>query len=346
MKYRLMHASDTKEVENKDERIAKQIRYLSQGADFPIEVNDVLQEALKFLAEFPAFEPKLLGLQLSNKATKQTVLGLVGSAQYYVGTQMHHLALTVLFSPLADPKRHFQLICSQKFLSFHLIDHTGCVILDTCPYTCLLDTVRWFVSAVQNFLMINASAVAPQSSDRINVGNIWAPTEVYREWCHTASQHYNTLASELAERQRAVIEEINNTRHRGNVLSSIATRLAKDMTIALELISDNGGGSSSHEKTEHVGRSHTAANVAHRVQPDKDYEPNERALETIRILANLSAIDRTILDIIDVPPTQELPMITQTTLRSVRDALSDLTEKALNLRYAIYSLNQDMLSES
>lgn len=349
MKYKSMNASHTKEAGNKDERIVRQICYLTQAADFPIEVDDVLQEALELLAEFPAFEPKLLGLQLSSKAPKQTVLGLVGSAHYYIGTQIQHLALTVLFSPLVSSKRHFQLICNQKFLSFHLIDHTGRVILDTCPHVGLLDTVRWLVSAVENFLVINASAATAQSSDRssdrISMIDIWTPTEFYRGLCHEANQMYNTLTAELAERQRVVVEEINTVRHQGSIISSTATRLAKDMSVALELISNCRNNTDTHGKPETVANNRTSTNVAQRIQSNTNQESNVRALETTRIVANLSAIDRTILDITDLPPTQSIPMVTPTMLRSVRDALGDLTEKALNLRYTVHSINQDVSPE-
>lgn len=144
-------ASHAKGLKGQDEEVTKQIRYLAQGADSPIDVSNVLQEALGLLSEFPTFVPKLLGLQLPRRAAKQTVIGLIGSVDYYIGTQVHQLALTVIFSSLADPRRHFQLVCPQQSLPFHLTDSTGRVVLDTCPHTNLLKTVRWFISVVEAF---------------------------------------------------------------------------------------------------------------------------------------------------------------------------------------------------
>lgn len=327
-------ASHAKGVKGQDEEVTKQIRYLAQGADSPIDVSNVLQEALGLLSEFPTFVPKLLGLQLPRRAAKQTVIGLIGLVDYYIGTQVHQLALTVIFSSLADPRRHFQLICPQQSLPFHLTDSTGRVVLDTCPHTNLLKTVRWFISVVERLLATNTSVVPSQ----MNTEDIWAATEGYRELCLIANQQYNALTADLGEKQRTVVEEVGSSRRRGSILASTATRLAKDMSVALEMLSDYHN---KHDADEIATNCHASAGIPQPVQSNKARESTLRASETTRLLANLSAVDSTISDIISIPPDQEIPAVTSTMLRSVRNALGDLTEMSLNLRYAIYSMSQN-----
>lgn len=334
-----MHTLYANEVKDRDEAVTRQIFYLAQGADPPFEVKNIVQSVLKLLSEFPAFAPKLLGLQLPEKAAKQTVLGLVGSVHYYIGTQVHHLALTVLFSPLIDPRRHFQLLCSHHVRPPHLTDYRGRILLDTCPHVGLLETVRWFIAAVERLLTTGVFTMTPRPLGQSSMDDIWASTEFYRELCVAANQQYNALTAELGERQRTVVEELGSTRHRGSSLASIATRLAKDMSVALELISD---GNREYEGTDTVAASPSSVGAPQHIQPKKTPESDLRASEVARLLANLSAVDGTILDIIETSPTQEFPVVTATVLRSVRDALGELTEKALNLRYAIYSMSQDI----
>lgn len=334
-----MHASQVKGAKSQDEEVTKQICYLAQGADSPIDVSSVLQEALNLLSEFPTFVPKLLGLQLPRRAAKQTVIGLIGSVHYYIGAQVHHLALTVVFSSLADPRRHFQLICPQQSLLFHLTDSTGRVILDTCPHTNLLKTVRWFISVVERLSVTNTSMITPQTIGQMNTDDIWASMGGYRELCLVANQQYNALTAELGERQRTVVEEVGNCRRRGSILASTATRLAKDMCVALETLSNYHN---RHEADEIATSCHPSVSIPQCAQSNKARESNLRASETARLLAHLSAVDSAISDIVSIPPDQEIPAITPTMLRSVRNALGDLTEKALNLRYAVYSMSQDM----
>lgn len=111
----------------------------------------------------------------------------------------------------------------------------------------------------RRLLATNTSVVPSQ----MNTEDIWAATEGYRELCLIANQQYNALTADLGEKQRTVVEEVGSSRRRGSILASTATRLAKDMSVALEMLSDYHN---KHDADEIATNCHASAGIPQPVQ--------------------------------------------------------------------------------